>query len=78
MIMPNMATMLSFVATNLKISKKELDTLQIKLTEKSFNMISVDGDTSTNDSSVLISSRKTKNDYKNLSQKEKEKIFMIV
>ena len=38
-------------------------------------MISVDGDTSTNDSSVLISSRKTKNDYKNLSQKEKEKFL---
>lgn len=75
MIMPNMATMLSFVATNLKISKKELDTLQIKLTEKSFNMISVDGDTSTNDSSVLISSRKTKNDYKNLSQKEKKNFY---
>ena len=61
MIMPNMATMLSFVSTDLKISKKELDSLLIKLTEKSFNMISVDGDTSTNDSSILISSGKTKN-----------------
>ncbi len=78
MIMPNMATMLSFVATNLKISKKELDTMLKDLTDRSFNMISVDGDTSTNDSSVLISSRKTKNSYKKLSKKDKKKFYDCV
>ncbi len=78
MIRPNMATMLSFVATNLKISKKELDTMLKDLTDRSFNMISVDGDTSTNDSSVLISSRKTKNSYKKLSKKDKKKFYDCV
>ncbi len=73
MIMPNMATMLSFVATNLKISKNELDKMLNRLTEKSYNMITVDGDTSTNDSSVLISSRKTKTGYRQLNIKEKNK-----
>ncbi len=73
MIMPNMATMLSFVATNLKISKKELDKMLIKLTEKSYNMITVDGDTSTNDSSILISSGKSKINYRQLNSREKSK-----
>ena len=73
MIMPNMATMLSFVATNLKITKNELDKMLIKLTEKSYNMITVDGDTSTNDSSILISTRKSKISYSQLSAKEKNK-----
>ena len=73
MIMPNMATMLSFVATNLKISKKELDNMLIRLTDKSYNMITVDGDTSTNDSSILISSGKSKINYKQLNSREKSK-----
>ena len=73
MIMPNMATMLSFVATNLKISKKELDNMLIRLTDKSYNMITVDGDTSTNDSSILISSGKSKIYYKQLNSREKSK-----
>ncbi len=71
MIMPNMATMLSFVATNLKISKKELDKMLIRLTENSYNMITVDGDTSTNDSSILISSGKSKINYRQLNSREK-------
>lgn len=73
MIMPNMATMLSFVATNLKISKKELDKMLTRLTEKSYNMITVDGDTSTNDSSILISSGKSKINYRQLNSREKSK-----
>ena len=75
MIMPNMATMLSFVATNIKINKKELDKMLTKLTEKSFNMITVDGDTSTNDSSILISTGKTKMSYEKLSIEDKKKFY---
>ena len=78
MIMPNMATMLSFVATNLKISKNELDRILKQLTEKSYNMITVDGDTSTNDSSILISSSKTKISYKQLNLKEKNKFYSCI
>jgi len=71
MIMPNMATMLSFVATDLKISKSILNKMLKKVTEKSFNMISVDGETSTNDASILIATGKSNVNFNNLNKKEK-------
>ncbi len=58
MIKPNMATMLSFVATDVKISQKLLAQLLQDAVNKSFNRISVDGDTSTNDACVLIATGK--------------------
>ena len=54
MIEPNMATMLSFVFTDLKISKLKLDKIHKFACEGSFNSITIDGDQSTNDSSLLI------------------------
>ena len=54
MIEPNMATMLSFVFTDLKISKLKLDKIHKLACEGSFNSITIDGDQSTNDSSLLI------------------------
>lgn len=54
MIRPNMATMLSFVATDAKIDQDLLQSLLIKLTNASFNRITIDGDTSTNDCCTLI------------------------
>ena len=56
MIHPNMATMLSFVATDAPVSQAMLDKLLHESTETSFNRITVDGDTSTNDASILIAS----------------------
>jgi glutamate N-acetyltransferase/amino-acid N-acetyltransferase len=54
MICPNMATMLAFIATDARVSQKILqDTLQTAVSG-SFNRISVDGDTSTNDACVLL------------------------
>ena len=55
MIAPNMATMLSFIFTNASISKKLQKIIINDSVKKSFNNISVDGDTSTNDSYVLVS-----------------------
>ena len=54
MIEPNMATMLSFVFTDLKIGKLKLDNIHKRACESSFNSITIDGDQSTNDSSLLI------------------------
>jgi glutamate N-acetyltransferase/amino-acid N-acetyltransferase len=54
MIRPNMATMLGFVATNASVSRKFLQHCARRAAERSFNCISVDGDTSTNDSFVLV------------------------
>ena len=56
MIKPNMATMLGFVATDAAISQPLLEQLVKEVADNSFNCISVDGDTSTNDSFVLIAS----------------------
>jgi len=53
MIRPNMATMLCFAATDLAVDSKILQRLLHVATDASFNRITVDGDTSTNDSCVL-------------------------
>lgn len=54
MIQPNMATMLGFIATDAAIAQPLLERLVKEAADASFNCISVDGDTSTNDSFVLI------------------------
>ena len=54
MIHPNMATMLGFVATDAAVSADILQRLVSEAADVSFNCISVDGDTSTNDSFILI------------------------
>jgi len=54
MIRPNMATMLGFVATDACIAPVLLPELARRLAEASFNRITIDGDTSTNDSFILI------------------------
>ncbi len=58
MIRPDMATMLSFVATDAKISASLLNDCLRRAVDHSFNRITVDGDTSTNDACVLIASGK--------------------
>ena len=54
MIKPNMATMLGFLATDAKVSQRVLDHLVKEAADQSFNCITIDGDTSTNDSFMLI------------------------
>jgi glutamate N-acetyltransferase / amino-acid N-acetyltransferase len=54
MIKPNMATMLAFVATDAAIAQPLLDGLLRETVDRSFNCITVDGDTSTNDACMLI------------------------
>lgn len=54
MIRPNMATMLGFVATDARLSREDLHGLLLSSVDDSFNAITVDGDTSTNDSLIGI------------------------
>jgi len=54
MIRPNMATMLGFIATDAKVAQPLLERLVKHAADRSFNSISIDGDTSTNDSFILI------------------------
>ena len=56
MIRPNMATMLGFLATDAGIARNLLDALVREAADESFNCITVDGDTSTNDSFIMIAS----------------------
>ena len=58
MIRPNMATMLGFVATDACIDPALLPALARQLADGSFNRITIDGDTSTNDSFMLIATQK--------------------
>ena len=54
MIHPNMATMLAYITTDAKVDASVLQGMLKKSTDKSFNMMTVDGDTSTNDSLFLL------------------------
>ncbi len=58
MIRPDMATMLGFVATDAMLAPRLLQPLVCEAAERSFNRITIDGDTSTNDSFVLIATRR--------------------
>ncbi len=58
MIRPNMATMLGFMATDAKIDPALVQPLAKALADASFNRVTIDGDTSTNDSFVVIATQK--------------------
>jgi glutamate N-acetyltransferase/amino-acid N-acetyltransferase len=58
MIRPNMATMLGFIATDARVHPSLMHELARELAEGSFNRVTVDGDTSTNDSLVVIASNR--------------------
>ena len=60
MIRPNMATMLGFIATDACVHQSVMKQLAFDLAEGSFNRVTVDGDTSTNDSLIVIASNKAK------------------
>ncbi len=71
MIMPNMATMLGFVTTDAKISKADLHDALTEAVKDSYNKISVDGETSTNDMVLILANghsnievKKDSDDYK--------------
>jgi glutamate N-acetyltransferase / amino-acid N-acetyltransferase len=61
MIQPNMATMLAFVATDAAVSRAALEACVRTASEISFNRITVDGDTSTNDACVLLATARAGN-----------------
>ena len=60
MIHPNMATMLAFISTDANISLAMLQKLNKEITDTTFNCISVDGDTSTNDSFMIAATNQSK------------------
>lgn len=68
MICPNMATMLGFIATDAHIAQPVLQQLTEEIADETFNCITVDGDTSTNDSFVIIATgRSGQNEIDNIA-----------
>lgn len=59
MIHPNMATMLSFIVTDANIAQPVLQRMTQEIADMSFNCVTVDGDTSTNDSFVIVATGKS-------------------
>jgi glutamate N-acetyltransferase/amino-acid N-acetyltransferase len=62
MIRPNMATMLAYIATDVAVAQTLLQDMLAELTDVSFNRITVDGDTSTNDACLLLATGEAGND----------------
>ncbi|MEH6344983.1 MAG: bifunctional glutamate N-acetyltransferase/amino-acid acetyltransferase ArgJ [Bermanella sp.] len=86
MIKPNMATMLGFIATDAAVSKGILQSICLELGEKSFNRITIDGDTSTNDSCMLMATGTndlpelvdTNDEFYSTLKSELEKVFIYL
>ncbi len=62
MIHPNMATMLCFITSDVNIEKQTLQKMTSEIVDDSFNMISVDGDTSTNDTALVMANGMAENE----------------
>ncbi len=75
MIMPNMATMLAYLTTDAVIAKPLLDLMCKELADKSFNRVTVDGDTSTNDSCMLIATAQA--DMAEISSKDDPRYTVV-
>ena len=75
MIAPDMATMLSFIATDAAINKETLQTITTQAISESFNCITVDSDTSTSDTLIVLASGKAQNSPINSADSEQAKTF---
>ena len=72
MIAPNMATLLAFITTDANIEKKLLDEITKYCVEKTFNLITVDGDMSTNDTLMVFANGMAENDIIKKGSKDAE------
>ena len=77
MIEPNMATTLSFIFTDLKLSKIQLKKLHRDICDQTFNAISIDGDQSPSDSSIFATTSEIKSDFKKYHKKIENNFFEV-
>ena len=78
MIQPNMATMLAYIATDLNVDNAQLATLLENSVEHSFNAITVDSDTSTNDACMLIATGAADLAFEQLSEQEQNAFVQAI
>ena len=76
MIHPNMATMLGYLTTDAVIAQADLQDMLTRAVDKSYNMLTVDGDTSTNDSFVVMANGKSGVEVK--SEDDKKKFYEAI
>jgi glutamate N-acetyltransferase/amino-acid N-acetyltransferase len=74
MIRPNMATMLGYLATDARVPQAVMNRLATELADGSFNRITVDGDTSTNDSFIVIATNKAGPEVRSLDSPDGRKL----
>ena len=75
MIMPNMATMLAFIFTDARINFPELHKSLVKGTDRTFNRITIDGDTSTNDMVLVMANGMAENPWIDGDSPEEQQLF---
>ncbi|UTW49208.1 bifunctional glutamate N-acetyltransferase/amino-acid acetyltransferase ArgJ [Bacterioplanoides sp. SCSIO 12839] len=78
MIMPNMATMLGFIATDAAVEKSVLQSWCKQLADASFNRITIDGDTSTNDSCLLIATGQSELEITDAGSEAGKQLFVVL
>ncbi|CRZ19186.1 bifunctional glutamate N-acetyltransferase/amino-acid acetyltransferase ArgJ [Kingella kingae] len=79
MICPNMATMLGFIATDANIAQPILQQMTEDIANETFNCITVDGDTSTNDSFVIIATGKCgQNEIDNIADPRYQQVYDLL
>ena len=78
MIQPNMATMLAYIATDMEIEKPQLQHILNAAVAQSFNAITVDSDTSTNDACLLMATGKSQISFSSLASSEQEKFCNVL
>lgn len=78
MIEPNMATMLAYVATDAGVEQDELQSVLNNAVKNSFNSITVDSDTSTNDSLILMATGRSGVHLDDLDSQSKESIIAVI
>ncbi|RKZ95444.1 MAG: bifunctional ornithine acetyltransferase/N-acetylglutamate synthase [Gammaproteobacteria bacterium] len=79
MIRPDMATMLSYIATDAAVEQLVLDTILHNAVEQSFNRITVDGDTSTNDACVLMATGQAANNtIDDIDSAEAQNLYQVI
>ena len=76
MIMPNMATMLCFITTDAAIDQKLLQEALSEIVEVTFNMVTVDGDTSTNDMVIVLANGAAENPKITEKNSDYEKFYL--
>ncbi len=75
MIHPNMATMLGFITTDAAVEEEYLQNALQEITDSTFNMITVDGDTSTNDTVIVMANGMAGNQTINSKHPEENKFY---